>query len=336
MTIATQPYSAWNVNAYEFPRHGILEEKLKFILNYAILAPSLHNTQPWKFIVHENEIRILADRTRQLKVADPDARELYISLGCTLENLLTAAIFFGLWTTITYFPSPDDEIWVATITFRDTGDTSSLADQERFHAISLRHTSRQRYTNNPVTERDLQSLYACIHQKNVKLAIIDDPDVKREIDALAISGDITQFANPDYRDELTDWVSQGEFGYRWLISRIGHLATTYLDSHHSPTQTNANIILNAPLLGLISTPNDDRLAQVKAGQAFESIALSATTLNIGIQPLSQILQVSDLKPEVSKLFNSAGTFPQIAFRLGYTDIAQDATPRKGLDVSITP
>ncbi|MBA3874573.1 MAG: nitroreductase, partial [Anaerolineae bacterium] len=140
MTTASQPYSAWNVEEYHFPRHGTLSEKLTFLLNYTILAPSLHNTQPWKFTVHDNEIRVLADRTRQLQVADPDARELYISLGCALENLLTAATFFGLRNNVGYFPTPNDELWVATVTLKDVGTTASLADQERFHAITLRHT----------------------------------------------------------------------------------------------------------------------------------------------------------------------------------------------------
>src|SRR4051812_23735567 len=124
MTTASQPYSAWNVEEYHFPRHGTLGEKLTFVLNYTILAPSLHNTQPWKFMIHDNEMRVLADRSRQLQIADPDARELYISLGCALENLLTAATFFGLSASVAYFPSPNDELWVATVTFKD-GDTTA-------------------------------------------------------------------------------------------------------------------------------------------------------------------------------------------------------------------
>ncbi len=331
MTTAPKPYSAWNVEEYEFPRHGTLDEKLKFLLNYAILAPSLHNTQPWKFTVRGSEVRVLVDRNRQLRVADPDARELYISVGCALENILTAATYFGLSTALTYFPDPKDEIGVATIIFEDVGSKASLADQERFHAIPLRHTNRQTYANKPLNERDVQHLQACLNEKNVTLTVTDDPVTKQEIDSLVISADITQFADPDYRDELNNWISQGEFGYRWLIARMGQLAATYIDSHHKPTKANADIVLNAPLLGLLSTSSNDRLAQIQTGQVFERIALNATTLNIGLQPLSQILQVSDLKPAVSKLFPGAAAAPQMAFRLGYTDVAQDATAREQVD-----
>ena len=331
MTTESRPYSAWNVDEYDFPRHGILDEKLKFLLNYAVLAPSLHNTQPWNFTVRGNEIRVLANRNRHLPIADPDSRELYISVGCALENLLIAAKHFGLNASVTYFPDPKDEVWVATITFKENGQTSSLADQELFHAISLRHTSRQTYANKPLNERDVERLRVCLQEASITLQLTDDYEVKQQVDALVISADITQFADPDYRDELNKWITQGEFGYRWLIARVGQLATTYLASHHKPTKPDADIVLNAPMLALLSTASDGRLAQVQSGQVFERIALHATTLNIGIQPLSQILQVSELKPELSKLFNGATAYPQMAFRLGYTDVAQDATARKQVD-----
>ncbi len=334
MTTAHQPYDAWNVEENEFPRHGTLDEKLKFLLNYGVLAPSLHNTQPWKFTVHNGEIRILADRTRHLTVADPDARELYISIGCAIENLLTAAAYFGLNSHVTYFPDPHDEIWVATLSFKDIGGTSSLADQELFHAIALRHTNRQTYANKALNERDVQQLRACLHDSGLKLQLNDDPEIKQQVDSLVISADITQFADPDYRDELNRWITQGEFGYRWLIARVGQLATTYLSSHHKTVKPDADIVLNAPMLALLSTDSDNRLAQVQCGQTFERMALIATTLNIGIQPLSQIIQVAQLRGELSKLFDSAAAYPQMAFRLGYTDVAQDAASRRPVETAL--
>ncbi len=334
MTTVHQPYSAWNVDESEFPRRGTLDEKVKFILNYGILAPSLHNTQPWKFIVRGDEIRVLADRTRHLKVADPDARELYISVGCALENLQTAATYFGLNTSITYFPDPNDEVWVATLSCRENGYTPSLGDDELFHAITLRHTNRQIYTQKPLTERDIARLRASLHEPDITLQLTEDAELKQRIDSLLISADLTQFANPDYRDELNHWISQGEFGYRWLVARMGQLATTYLNNHQKPVKPEANVVLNAPLLALLSTTTNDRRAQIKAGQVFERIALNATALNIGIQPLSQILQVNELKPELSKLFTGAAAFPQMTFRLGYVDIAEDATPRKEVNTVV--
>lgn len=329
-------HDVWDTNEYEFPRHGGLSDKLKHLVKYAILAPSIHNSQPWKFAVRGDEIRVLADRTRQLKVADPDARELYISVGCAIENLLIVATYFGLHTTVTYFPDPQDEVWVATISFSEGAGAPSLVDQEIFHAIALRHTNRQTYANKPLTENDLQRLGASVREPDVTLQVSDDTHLKLAVNALVVSADITQFADPNYRDELSNWIQQGEFGYRWLISRMGQLATTYLASHHKTVKPEADIVINAPLLALITTHADDRRSQVKAGQVFERLALQATTLNIGIQPLSQIVQVRELKPELLRLFGAATEFPQMVFRLGYTDIATGDTSRKSVDTVVIP
>lgn len=336
MTTTIHSNTVWDTNEYAFPRHGTLAEKLKFLVSYAILAPSLHNSQPWKFVVRANEIDVLADLTRQLKVADSNARELYLSVGCALENLLTAATYFGLRTHINYFPNSGDDVHVATVSFTEDGGVASLADQERFHAIVLRHTNRQAYANKPLTENDVQRLGASVNDSDVALQVSDDMHLKLGVDALVVSADITQFADPDYREELNHWLQQGEFGHRWLISRMGQLATTYLASHHKPVKSEADIVLNAPLLALITTTKDDRLAQLKAGQVFERVALQATTLNIGIQPLSQVVQVSNLKPELLRIFEASTTYAQIVFRLGYTDIATWESPRKSVnDVTST-
>jgi hypothetical protein len=71
------------------------------ILHNASLAPSGHNSQPWRVrICRRNEWIIEADPTRRLPCVDPDNRELLLSLGAFLENLLITAATFGLHTEV--------------------------------------------------------------------------------------------------------------------------------------------------------------------------------------------------------------------------------------------
>jgi len=100
----------WQVSERDFPREGSSTEKMKFLLRYAILAPSSHNSQPWKFRIQDSEINIFTDKDRWLKVADADQRELYISVGCALENLLIAAEHFGYAHQEEYFPEGEDSL----------------------------------------------------------------------------------------------------------------------------------------------------------------------------------------------------------------------------------
>jgi hypothetical protein len=85
----------WKVSEGEFPKSGDAEEKLLFLLTYAVLAPSGHNTQPWRFRVRANEVELYADRTRGLPVVDPEDRTLIISCGAALFYLRVAIRHFG-------------------------------------------------------------------------------------------------------------------------------------------------------------------------------------------------------------------------------------------------
>jgi nitroreductase len=78
------------------------EHEVDRLVRYATLAASSHNTQPWRFEVGDGVIRVFADARRQLRVADPDRRELFLSAGCAVENLAVAAEHHGYATAVTY------------------------------------------------------------------------------------------------------------------------------------------------------------------------------------------------------------------------------------------
>jgi hypothetical protein len=103
-----------------------------FLLKYTILAPSFLNTQPWRFEARPNEIRIFGDLKRWRKVADMDQRELYISIGCALENMLIAAEHFGYGHQVSYL---EGEQVAAVIKLNSGGKPSSFRDAELFKAI---------------------------------------------------------------------------------------------------------------------------------------------------------------------------------------------------------
>ena len=108
-------YEAWEVSESDFPANGPREEKLKFLLRYAILAPSGPNTQPWKFFIHDDSISVFADLSRALPFVDPINRTLYMSVGCAIANLAVAAKHFGFAPSISYFPDGLESDLVAKV-----------------------------------------------------------------------------------------------------------------------------------------------------------------------------------------------------------------------------
>jgi nitroreductase len=97
--------SPWEVSSQDFPSMLPIQEQLRFLLQYAVLAPSSKNTQPWRFSIGKKTVGVYADLTRWQPVADRGRRELYISLGCALENLLVAGEQFGFSHEVSYFPA---------------------------------------------------------------------------------------------------------------------------------------------------------------------------------------------------------------------------------------
>src|SRR6516164_10682059 len=113
--MAATNLTAWSVDPSEFPSLGTTIDKVRFVVRYAVLAPSSHNTQPWRFIINGDELLVCADRTRGLPNIDPYDRELIISCGAALFNLRVALAYFRVPVEITTFPQSSDPDIVARV-----------------------------------------------------------------------------------------------------------------------------------------------------------------------------------------------------------------------------
>jgi len=320
----------WQLDDADFPRGGDPAERLTYLLRYAVLAPSSHNTQPWSFAIDEDEIRIYADTSRWLEVADADQRELHVSIGCALENLLVAAEYFGYAHQVAYLPEPEEDDLIAVVALESGGEPASFRPRELFDAIPVRRTNHNPYDGRPVSEENRARLEGCCVEEDVLLHLTDDPQITRTVDELIVRADAMQFADPAWREELGYWMGQGVFGTPWLMSKISQLAVSYLNMGRGMGRKDSELLMSAPLLAVISTPKDDRRSQVRAGQVFERVALMATALGLGIHPMSQILEIPELKGQVAQLIPTPDVVPQHTFRMGYAQGQEEHTPRRAL------
>src|ERR1700761_558817 len=117
----------------------------------ATLAPSVHNTQPWRLVIDGPVLSIRADRSRQLRVLDPTGRQLVLSCGCALFNARVALAAAGLDARVERFPDPGDPDLVARVTVNgELGIASQLEALDP--VIELRQTNRRRFADDPVPE----------------------------------------------------------------------------------------------------------------------------------------------------------------------------------------
>ncbi len=317
---------AWDVKESDYPANGSSEEKLQFLLSYAILAPSSHNSQPWKFNVSEDEIRLYADKTRWLRVADADQRELYISLGCALENLLVAAEHFGYGYNVTYFPGEED--LVAVVKLAPAPNIKLSRDPRLFDAILTRHTNRKPYEDKAVLESSLKMLQNLSDDEDIQIYLISDSKTINEFGDLVVRADKIQYGDPNYRSELGYWLGQGVLGPTGIQAKVAQLYVVLLDAGMDQTKKDAQLVNSTPVLGFISSKENDRISQVRVGQLFERVWLAAEAEGLRLHPMSQALEVPETKSELAELVPENGLYPQQTFRLGYAEAEDGHTPRR--------
>ena len=193
--------AAWNIDPSEFPVTGTAIDKARFAVGYAILAPSSHNTQPWRFIANGDELLLCADRTRSLPSIDPFDRELIISCGAALLNFRVALAHFNVPIEITTFPQSSDPDIVARIAFPGSGPIfKDLA--ELFYAIAKRATNRSPFSEQDVPDAVITRLKSAAEREGIDAVFARTLKERERIASLIAQADRSQFDDPRFRREL--------------------------------------------------------------------------------------------------------------------------------------
>ena len=347
----TQPYAtleAWNVGESDFPKDGSLSEKFHFLLRYAILAPSGHNTQPWLFkIVGNNIIEVYADRSRALPLVDPDDRELIISCGAALYHLRLAANHFGIADEVQGLPDKNNPDFLARVSLSDDveGTIKKQAENDAplFEAITKRRSNRSPFENRRLPNDLLTSLKDSASANGAWLDVIDDNEDKKNILADLISqGDRIQLSDKRFRRELAAWIhpnrsksQDGMPGYAHrmthdIASHIGPFLIRTFDIGKGQAAKDKDLASGSPVLAVLGTDADEPLNWIQTGQALERILLQARAKNVWTTYMNQPIEVSELRPKLLEALGRATGFPQLLMRMGYGKEVRP-TPRREID-----
>jgi nitroreductase family protein len=331
--------SAWDLDEHQFDASAPMERQLLFALQYAVLAPSNHNAQPWRFTIDDDTIEVCADRTRALPVVDPFDRELLISCGAALLNLRVALSHFGLAYAITLFPSDLDPDIVAQIRVSHDGYRDA-ALAELFKALTLRVTTRAAFVDEAIA-RDLQGkLTSACDAEGAVARCVDARSSRQAIAELIEEADHIQFADPRFRRELASWIhprriTDGMPAYGAAVGRMLDFAAPFVTSAvrvfdvgaGTPT-TNQRLVDGSPLLVGIATRQDNREGWLAAGQALERMLLVAASEGLTASYLNQPIEVSTLRETLRGLLD-IDAIPQLLLRVGRGPHA-DHAPRRPL------
>ena len=317
----------WCVEEGEFYEIESRREQIEFLLRYAILAPSGHNTQPWFFRIAEDGVEFYADYSRRLPVADPGDRELVMSVGAAISNLRVAAAHFGLETSVLYQPLFDEALPLAMVSLRET-----CAPDERlarlFPAIRLRRTNRGRFMQRPVDIKTLTELFELMTEfpQFIRLVL---PQDRRRAARLVAEGDREQLARVEFREELAEWMRGHGAADGLLAPPLAPWVVRNFDVGPAQARRDREQAEAAAAL-LAVTAEDDRVSLVQAGEVLERVLLTITLCGLQYSFFNLAIEIPNLRRRLWELLGSKRP-PQVLLRIGHARRLQRGTPRRKLE-----
>ncbi|ODA70537.1 putative NAD(P)H nitroreductase [Streptomyces sp. AVP053U2] len=307
------------------------------LLAAAVAAPSIHNTQPWRFGLDPDSgtVQVRADRRRRLPAADPLRRAQHMSVGAAVFNLRVAAEHLGWVPVVRLRPAADDPDLLATVQLTAPTTDVQLSLRELYEAVERRHTSRMPFTGRPVPDPVVTEMTGAARAEGAHL---DVPDIMgtRRLLHLTEAAEIRNATDPASTDEMRTWVMPpGErTPYGIPLTALGPQDA----SGRMPVRDFTGV-LPVPRLpavrferhaqvALLWTSHDRPEDWLRAGQALERVLLTATRRGVRTSMLHQAMEWPDLRAAM------AGTRercrPQLLIRFGYgtgPGIGGGRTPR---------
>jgi nitroreductase len=311
-------------------------------LALAVHAPSVHNSQPWRWQIGADEVQLHADPQRHLVATDPDRRDLILSCGAALHHLRVALAERGLAAQIHRLPDPEDSTHLATVTFRPDPDPADVA---LFPAITERRTDRRRMSSRPVPAEHLQTLVEQAARNGATLIPIRAPAMRQQLLAAIVDADRLQREVPGYASELRMWTSRLPGGHDGVpAANVAAPPTGTVEP--SPLRRFGRAWLSqAPQLPghgrgddaaellVVTTGGDETLDRLRAGEATSAVLLAATRIGLATTPLSQAIEIDSTRRQVRWDVLSVPEHPQLVIRVGRPASgapALAATPRRAL------
>jgi hypothetical protein len=306
---------------------GISDADLRLIVEYAGLAPSVHNTQPWRFVARGSTIEVHPDNSRRLDYLDPVGRQQAISCGAAIEFARLAIRALGHSCVVRLLPGGTAEIGpLATLTVGRTEPTTA-EEQRLVDAIPRRRTDRSPYEDRAVPADVVRRLRDVVAARGCWARMLDRPGDRLIASRLLRVAEDIEAADPRYAMEIGSWTRTGPAPDgvppaavpRWSRDRVsdiplrdftGHARRPHPGDDEPPPRVEHDAVV------LIGTDDDSPLAWLRAGCAIGLAWLLLTAENVSLQPLGPVLDVTETRARLRRDLGLLGQ-PQLMFRIGY-------------------
>lgn len=302
----------------------------------ACRAPSLHNSQPWRWVASSTAVDLFADRHRVVRSHDTSGREAIIGCGATLDHFRVAMAAGGWNTTVDQFPDPNQLDHLASIAFTPL-DRDKQPWGDRAAAILERRTDRLPFHAPEDWESFEPVLRSSVDDELVTLDVLADDVRPQLVEASRLTQSLRRY-DEFYSHELQWWtapfrlsegvppsalVSESE-RERVEVNRQ-FPASGHGDRRAATAQDQAKILV-------LCTPQDTRVAALQCGQVLSTVLLECTMAGLATCTLTHITEV-DASREIIQELTGREAFPQVLIRVGTAPAIEEIpppTPRRPL------
>jgi hypothetical protein len=308
---------------------------LEKLISVAVAAPSLHNTQPWRYRLDPDTctIEVRAATERALRHTDPVGRALHLSVGAAVFNLRVAVAHFGWEPVVRLLPRPTEPDLLASVRLAGRPPGSPRHGQDLYDAVWRRHSSRLPFSARPVPADVLAELTDAALTEGAHLMVPRANETRR---ILQLTSEAERFtvADPVRRAESRRWVRDGaQDGMPGSVlgprDATGRLPVRDFAALRPAWVRPSAVFETHPLIAVLSTRHDRRADWLRAGQALENILLTGTVHHLRASLLHQALEWPDIRWALRDPREGAGHV-QMLIRLGYGPEGP-ASPRRPVD-----
>jgi hypothetical protein len=311
------------------------------MVEYAIKAPSGHNTQPWKFKITNEAIDVYPDFSRSLPVADNDHRALYISVGAATENLCIAAHELGYESYVSILTDDRGKYYVRI----DLQEVEKLYSDPLFMQIPKRQTNRKVYTGWHLADDTIEVLKGVLLENDVHTYFYKNGEEEfNKLREFVYRGNEILMNNNNFKDELIEW---SRLKKEQVVMKKDGLAYAVMDLPTVPEwirkpilklQLNTKIqnkldqkkIDSSSHLVLFTTSNNTPEGWIAMGRSLERFLLETTLLGVADAFLNQPCKVNVLAEEMMTKLDINGEYPTLLMRIGHAS-PMPYSPRKEIN-----
>jgi hypothetical protein len=322
------------------------EDIVRYVVAEAVWAPSVNNTQPWRFVADGQQISLYADAGRGLPAADPDGREMMISCGAALFNARLAVRCLGYIPETSVLPDPRQQALVAQLSWRQR---APVIESERLLSgqVHLRRTHRGAFDPGPVPRDLLDALCGSAAREGAALRIVADDGQRAALAAAVQTAEHHLRLDAERVRELARWAPAPGSARRDGVPVTSYPVRAERTDPYFPGRdfacghgwgmpplSTARLPRVAGAVALLTTAADRRANWVSAGQALQRMLLTGSSRGVAVALHSQPTELPWLR-EFIRAQLSGGAYPHLVLRFGMA-IQAEVSVRRDVDDVLFP